>query len=95
MKASLARRIIDALIAAVTWAAAVGVAVWFYDWVNRWYVVAAVVLLIVAGAMIVEKPKASKPDAEKPTNRDTTAALASLPSPREADLLDEIGVEVA
>ncbi|MGH8890504.1 MAG: hypothetical protein ACRDV3_12230 [Acidothermaceae bacterium] len=89
MKVSLRRRVADALIAVATWIAAVGTALWFYDWVNRWYVVIAVVLLIVSVAMVTEKPKASKPDAERP------APLTALPRPRDGEALDEVAADVA
>ena len=82
MKVSLGRQVADALIAVATWTAAAGVALWFYDWVNRWYVVTAVLLVIVSVAMITEKPKTSKSDAEKP------ATLTSLPSPRVGEAAD-------
>ena len=55
MKATLRRRLADALIELVTWTAAAAAVQWFYDWVSRWYVVVAVLLVIVGTAMVPDK----------------------------------------
>lgn len=55
IKGSLLRRLLDALVSVVTWGAAVAAVLWFYDWVNRWYVVVGVLLAIVAGAIIADR----------------------------------------
>jgi hypothetical protein len=51
---TLGRRLIRGLLALATWVAAVAAVMWFYDWVARWYVVVAVLLLVVTGAVFVE-----------------------------------------
>lgn len=55
INASLLRRIADALVSLMTWAAAAGAVLWFYDWVNRWYVVVGVLLVLVGGAIVVDR----------------------------------------
>ena len=51
---TLGRRLVQALLALATWLVAVAGVMWFYDWVNRWYVVVAVLLFVVTGAVVVE-----------------------------------------
>ena len=51
---SQARRVVDALFAGLTWVAAAGLILWFYDWVNRWYVVVGAVVALALAAMAVE-----------------------------------------
>lgn len=51
---SQARRVGDALLAALTWVAAAGLILWFYDWINRWYVVVGAVLVLVVATTAVE-----------------------------------------
>jgi hypothetical protein len=51
---SQARRVVDALFAGLTWVAAAGLILWFYDWINRWYVVVGVVLVLALAANAVE-----------------------------------------
>jgi len=91
MKATLRRRLADALIALVTWTAAAVAVLWFYDWVSRWYVVVAVLLVIVGTAMVTDKATLAdkaqaSPDAAEP------AVLAALPMPRDGELADHVDV---
>jgi hypothetical protein len=51
---SQARRVLDAFFAGLTWVAAAGLILWFYDWINRWYVVVGAVLLLAVAAMAAE-----------------------------------------
>jgi purine-cytosine permease-like protein len=51
---SRARRVVDALFAGLTWVAAAGSILWFYDWINRWYVVVGAVLALVVAITAVE-----------------------------------------
>ena len=87
MKTTLRRRLADALVALVTWtAAAVGV-LWFYDWVSRWYVVVAVLLVIVGTAMVTDKATLADKAQASPGAAEP-AALAALPMPRDGELAD-------
>jgi hypothetical protein len=52
---SRARRVVDAVFAGLTWVAAAGLILWFYDWINRWYVVVGAVVVLALAAMAVEK----------------------------------------
>ncbi|HEX7105973.1 MAG TPA: hypothetical protein VF218_08415 [Acidothermaceae bacterium] len=54
------RRVADAIFALLTWVAAAAAVMWFYDWVSRWYVVVAVLLVIVAGASFGDRLKAAR-----------------------------------
>ena len=54
------RRAADAIFALLTWVAAAAAVMWFYDWVSRWYVVVAVLLVIVAGASFGDRLKAAR-----------------------------------
>lgn len=65
---SAARRVLDGLFGLVTWVAAAAVVLWFYDWVNRWYVVVGVLLALVVGAIVVER-----------INRPDVAEQATIP----------------
>lgn len=80
IKSSPLRRVLNAAVALVTWGAAAAGVLWFYDWVNRWYVVVGVVLAIVAGAIVVERL----------TGHDTaeSAAVGVLPLQRDTDMAD-------
>lgn len=59
-KRSTVRRVADAFVALLTWIAAAGAVMWFYDWVSRWYVVVGVLLVIVAGASFGDRLKAAR-----------------------------------
>jgi ABC-type bacteriocin/lantibiotic exporter with double-glycine peptidase domain len=59
---TLTRRLVQAVLALATWVAAAAGVMWFYDWVARWYVVVAVLLFVVTGAVLIE---ATRPRAEK------------------------------
>lgn len=59
-KRSAVRRLADAFIALLTWVAAAGAVMWFYDWVSRWYIVVGVLLVIVAGASLGDRLKAAR-----------------------------------
>jgi hypothetical protein len=80
IKGSLVRRLLDALVSLVTWGAAVGAVLWFYDWVNRWYIVVGVLLAIVAGAIITERITGH--DAAEPA----AAVLPMVPDTAVADV---------
>lgn len=56
----VARRLVDAVVSLVTWVAAAGAVMWFYDWISRWYVVVGVLLVIVAGASFGDRLKAAR-----------------------------------
>jgi hypothetical protein len=59
--ARLLRRLADVVIALVTWTAAAAGVLWFYDWVDRWYVVAGVLVVTVGGAMVADHARGAKP----------------------------------
>ena len=71
------RRLADALVSLATWVAAAAAVMWFYDWVSRWYVVVAVLLVIVAGASFGDRLKAARA-----ASSEEVAEL--LPMPRDA-----------
>lgn len=80
VKRPVVRRVADACFALVTWVAAAAAVMWFYDWVSRWYVVVAVLLVIVAGASLGDRLKAAR----VASSGESTAELAELlPAPRE------------
>jgi hypothetical protein len=54
---SARRRLVDLTVAGLTWCAAIAVAMWFYDWASRWYVVVGFLLAIVAMAMVADRGK--------------------------------------
>ena len=64
---TLGRRLVQALLALATWLVAVAGVMWFYDWVSRWYVVVAVLLFVVTGAVVVEAVSRRQPDANLPS----------------------------
>jgi hypothetical protein len=76
VRRALMRRLADALIAVLTWSAAIAGLLWFYDWLGRWYIVVGVLLAIVAGAMVGDRAKA------RASAGAAAAVLASLPAPR-------------
>lgn len=66
---TLGRRLVHGLLALATWVAAVAAVMWFYDWVSRWYVVVAVLLLVVTGAVFVEAlSRRGEPGANLPSS---------------------------
>jgi len=77
VKHPVVRRIADAFFALLTWTAAAVAVMWFYDWVSRWYVVVAVLLVIVAGASFGDRLKAARA-----ASSEEVAEL--LPMPRDA-----------
>ena len=64
---ALGRRLVQALLALATWLVAVAGVMWFYDWVSRWYVVVAVLLFVVTGAVVVEAVSRREPGANLPS----------------------------
>lgn len=81
IKGLTARRLADALVALVTWAAAIAVVMWCFAWVTRWYVVVAVLLTVVAGAVLVDRTRAA---ALEPGD-------AAVPAPRDGEATDLLG----
>ena len=82
-KRPVARRLADALISLVTWVAAAVAVMWFYDWVSRWYVVVAVLLVIVAGASLGDLLKAERA-------APSTDIGELLPAQREAPVMSDV-----
>lgn len=54
---SARQRAVDLTVAALSWGAAIGAAMWFYAWASRWYVVVGVLLGLVAMAMVADRGK--------------------------------------
>jgi hypothetical protein len=53
------RRLSESLVAFATWAVAIGVVLYFYDWITRWYVSVGVLLGFAAAAILAESVKRS------------------------------------
>jgi hypothetical protein len=79
-----ARRLVDGFVALLTWVVAAGAVMWFYDWVSRWYVVVAVLLVIVAGAALGDRLKAERAGSSATSSAMSSAEVTELlPVPRE------------
>jgi hypothetical protein len=71
------RRALDGLYSLSTWVIAAGIALWFYDWLNRWYVAVAFVLSFVIVAIMIERHGHRRGSA--------IVALAVVPTQREPE----------
>lgn len=71
------RRALDGLYSLSTWAVAAGVALWFYDWLNRWYIAVAFVLSFVVVAVMIERSRHGHGSA--------VLVLAAVPTQREPE----------
>ena len=80
---SQARRVVDAMFAGLTWVAAAGVILWFYDWINRWYVVVGAVVTLAVAAMAAESLTRQHRLAPSDLLSDPLSP-GLLPAPREA-----------
>lgn len=84
---SAARRVLDLLFGLATWVAAGLVVLWFYSWMNRWYVVVGVVLALVVGGIVVER-LAKSPAADAAPASDLLPLPLPLSLPRTPDPAD-------
>jgi len=84
VKRSAVRRAADASFAFATWVAAAAAVMWFYDWVSRWYIVVAVLLVIVAGASLGDRLTAERVASSGGRSGASPGEVAHLvPAPRE------------
>jgi hypothetical protein len=73
------------LTAFATWALAIGIVLYFYDWITRWYVSVGVLLSLAAAAIVAESVKRGDHPVEMaiaevlPIQRETESADADWP----------------